>query len=454
MTLERARLAPRTGKRSEHRRAAAVVALLLAAAGVVAGLWRPLAPALLETATELDTFAPEVLRTVAAYREPRYLAGALRLALGLAVPLAVVVLPAGRRLVARVAGPRARSAARGGLVAAVITLLGALAFLPLDLWIGYFQAGQWGFRTADATLWARDWLVSTGLALVGTFLTGTGFLWAVGRWPRSWHWRLVTLGTALAAVMVLAFPLVVEPLFATKRPLPEGPVREEVESVLRTAGEEGLPILVEDASTRTTKINAYVSGLGPTRQVVLYDTLIALGPEQVAAVVAHELAHRQHHDLARGVLLSATGLVLALVGLRLLWGSPGAAALVGARGPADPRLVAVAMTFVALANLVGQPVANLASRRAEVAADHRAMELTGEPATLVRMARTFVLRDLSHPDPPAWSRFLWGTHPSASERVRAAVAEAERRGSPLPTLEEMRAVEEPLRHPAIADGEG
>lgn len=453
MTLERARLAPGTTP-SERIAVPVVVASLLALLGVAATLWRPLAPALTAVATDLDDFAPEVLRTVADYRRPRYAAALLWLALELAVPLLVVSTRSGRRLVARLAGPTAHAAWRGGLVAAAIVLVTALATLPLAVWIGFVQDGAWGFRTADAPLWARDRAVALALSLGGAFLAGAVLVWSVRRWPRSWPWRLVVLGTLLAAVLVLVHPLVIEPLFSERTPLPAGPVRDEIEDVLVAAGEAGLPISVADASTRSTRVNAYVTGLGPTRAVVLHDTILDLPPDQVAVVVAHELAHREHADLPRGVLLTAPALLVSLLVLRGLWGSSGAARLVDARGPCDPRLVAVAVAFAALAGLVGQPVGNLLSRRAEAAADHRAVTLTGRADVLVRTARTFTLRDLSQPEPPDWAVFLWASHPPVGDRIRAAVQEARRSGLPLPDVEELRDDEREVRHPAIPAGDG
>lgn len=451
MSLERARLGTGDVRPDERTAPAVVVALLLALAGLAASLWRPLAPALTTVVTDLDDFAPEVLRTVAAYREPRYVAAVLWLTLELAVPLLVVWTRAGRRTVSRIAGPAAHSAWRGGIVAAAVVLATALATLPLDIWIGYVQDGVWGFRTADAALWARDRAVALGLSLGGAWIAGAGLVWAIRRWPRSWPWRLTVVGTLLGALLVLVHPLLIEPLFSERTPLAPGPVRDGIEEVLVAAGEPGLPIDVTDASTRSTRVNAYVTGLGPTRAVVLHDTILELPADQVAVVVAHELAHRQHADLARGVLLTAPALLVSLLLLRVLWSSPGAARVVDARGPSDPRLVAVAVAFAALAGLVGQPVANLLSRRAEAAADHRAVTLTGGADVLVRTARTFTLRDLSSPEPPDWAVFLWASHPPVGDRIRAAVQEARRSGLPLPDVGELREDERDVRHPAIPD---
>lgn len=432
---------------------AALLAAALAGAGVAASLWRPLAPPVGDPPTDLDSFAPAVLAAVRSYTTPRYAAGLASLALTVGVPLVLVLTGPGRRVVHWLAGPRARSPRRAAGVAAAVAGLTSLATLPLDVAIGYVHDGVWGFRTAGPLLWARDWVLGNGIGWLLAAAGGAVLVAALARYPRSWHWRLVPVVTLLAAALALLWPLVLAPLFLPTRPLPEGPLRGRLEEVLARAGEGGADLLVGDASLRTTRVNALVTGLGPTRRVILYDNLLELSPDQVVAVTAHELAHRQHADIARGVLLTATGALLMLVPLRWVLRSGAVGDRLGVRGPADPRLVAVAMAVLALASLVGQPPALLASRRAEAAADHRALELTGDPASMVRLMRTFTVRDLSHPRPPRWTVLLWGSHPPVGRRVRAAAGFAGRRGLSLPELARVRAAEEDIRHPRIGGGQ-
>lgn len=449
MTLSRARLSPGAGHGREGVRVAALLALTLAVVGAVGAIWRPLAPAIGQVVTDLDRFSPEVLRVIGEYRRPRYAAGLGSLALSLAVPLWFVWTARGRAFVRRLAGHREHAPFRAGLVAAVLTIVGRLVTLPISVWIGYVHEGRWGFRVSGPGLWARDQAVGALVAALVVAVVVTVLMWAVARWPRSWAWRMVTIGTALAAVLVLLQPLVIEPLFSQTRPLEPGPIRDAVTDVLVASGEGELPIEVSDASRRTTRVNAYVSGLGPTRNVVLYDTILELPPDQVAVVVAHELAHREHRDLPRGVLLSATALIIPLLVLRRVLRSQTTAATTGARGPSDPRMVAVVLAVGALATVVGQPVGALVSRRAEAAADHRALELTGASEELIRTARTFALADLSQPSPPSWVVFLWATHPTVDERIRAAAAFAQQEGDALPTLDDLAEDEAAIRHPAL-----
>jgi STE24 endopeptidase len=107
--------------------------------------------------------------------------------------------------------------------------------------------------------------------------------------------------------------------------------------------------------------------------------------------------------------------------------------------------------FVVL-ELVGTPVGNAVSRRVELAADARAMELTGDPEPLVRTTRTFTIRDLAAPEPPPLVHRYYGTHPSVGQRLRYAAAWADRHGIDLPSREDLAAEEAEVAHPAVTEG--
>lgn len=415
-----------------------VVAVGFAVAGAAAVLFRPLAPDLAHVATDLDRFSPSVLDAVRAYRQPRYLLAVAALAVTVLVPAGFVLTRWGQRLIALIASRLRRPLVTATGVAATIALATALAELPLLLWSGYLHERRWGFATAPLSSWLRDWAIGFAVVLVIAVVGAVVLVMFRRRWPGSWHLRLVAVGTALTGLLVLVYPLVVQPLLLPTGPLPEGEVRDAVSDVLRRAGEGELEILVGDASRRTTKVNAFVTGIGPSRQVVLFDTLLDLPPEQVAVVVAHELAHREHRDVPRAVLASATGLFLALVVLRRFLGPGGPGSVQD-----DARAVAVLALVVAVGQVVAAPVANWSSRRAEAAADHRALELTGAAPRMIEAQRGFVVRDLADPAPPWWVTALWGTHPTIDDRIEAAVGFARANGIALPTRADVIADEPP-----------
>jgi STE24 endopeptidase len=173
-----------------------------------------------------------------------------------------------------------------------------------------------------------------------------------------------------------------------------------------------------DASRRTTATNAYVWGIGRTKRVVIYDTLIQeLPDDQVRSVVAHELSHVVHRDVLRGLLWmaivapGATFLAMVLAE-RLNGGRPlgGPAAL-----PALSLAGALASGGLGFAS-------NLLSRRVEARADADALELTDDPAAFIGLARSLTTTNLADPEPPRILHVLFGTHPTTMQRIGAGLA--------------------------------
>lgn len=440
------------GTRRERVAPWALAALALAIAGIVVTVWRPLAPPVGGGTGELGRFGADVLSTVRDYRQPRYLVAVVATTLGVVVPLVFVASAWGRRRVASWSGPGEGGAVRAALVALRISVVTSLMVLPLAVYVGIVHDGRWGFRTRSTPGWFFDWLLrATGRWLMVAVLVAA-LLVAVRRWPRSWPYRVTVAGTALVAGFVVLHPLVVQPLFLPTGPLAEGPARDAITAVLERGDAADLPIHVGEASRNSTRVNALVTGLGPTERVVVYDNLLELTPDQIGVVVAHELAHHEHRDLPRGVALSATALLAGGLVLRRLLAAGGVQGAVGARHPADARMAAVVLAAVALGELAGNPVANLVSRRAEAAADARAVELTREPALLLTTTRVFTVRDLSDPDPPRLMRWLYGSHPTVSERIDYLEAWAAQHDIALPGLDEVQIGEADQRHPAIDGG--
>ena len=416
----------------------------LAIAGLVVEAARPLAPAVGEVATALTRFSPDVLAAVGDYLAERRAAAVGALVISIAVPAWLLLSPPGRGWIERL-GAWGSPVRGGAAVAAVVSTATSLAILPLGVYAGFVHEQRWGFSTQSLLEWLRDRAIRDGLAVLIAVVLAVVFVWFRRRWPDTWHLRLTVVGTVLTAVLVLIYPVLIQPLLLSTQPLGQGETRTAVQTVLSRADAEDVEILVGDASRRTTKVNAFVTGIGPSRQVVLFDTLLELPPEQVAVVVAHELAHREHADVPRAVLLSATGLLAGLLLVR--WWLRSETDRSGT--VSDARAVVMLLVVLAAGQVVTAPAANWVSRRAEAAADHRALELTQAAGRFIATQRTFVVRDLADPTPPWWITALWGTHPSPSDRIEAAVAFARAHELPVPDRTELVAEE-----PAPPEGPG
>ncbi|HWG93911.1 MAG TPA: M48 family metalloprotease, partial [Mycobacteriales bacterium] len=225
----------------------------------------------------------------------------------------------------------------------------------------------------------------------------------------------------LVVVVSFAYPLVVEPVFNRFTPLAAGPLRDDLLALAEREGVQVDDVLVADASRRTTALNAYVSGFGSTRRIVVHDTLLAQASDaEVRLVVAHELAHAENRDVLTGTLLGALAAAAAVVALALLLSWTPLLRRAGVEGPGDPRAVALVLALTALGGFLAGPVSNLVSRRVEARADVASLDLTRDPQTFVEAQRRLALANLSDLEPSRVLRLLFATHPSTTERIATA----------------------------------
>ncbi len=343
------------------------------------------------------------------------------LLLGLAVSALLGLTPLGARLVRAVAAPLGgRWVWQVLLGVLALAVVGRLATLPLSAY-GEVVRHRYGLSTRSWPLWGRDVLVSTAIDAAVTALVLVALVGLARRAVRAW-WALAAVGAAVMVVVAsFLWPVLVEPAFNTFEPMPAGQLRSDL---LALAEENGTPVqdvLVSDASRRTTALNAYVSGFGSTRRIAVYDTVLdRLPDEQIASITAHELGHVAGDDVLSGTLLGALGAAggVALLGWALT--SPRLLRRAGAEGPADPRVVPLALLLVAAGTLVATPVQNLVSRQVEARADVHALDLTRDPDSFIAMQRGLAASNLSDPSPPAAWRWFFGSHPTVAERIALA----------------------------------
>jgi STE24 endopeptidase len=353
------------------------------------------------------------------YHDPRYRVILADVVLGLGVPAAVAFTP----LAGVVDGlPDVPGAFALG---AAVVVLSALVRLPLTVWLGLLHERAFGFSRQSGRDFALDRVkaVAIGAVLTGAALAGLAL--AVRVAPSAWP-AVAAAGAALL-VLLLSFvaPVVLEPVFNRFGPLEDGELRE---AVLRLAADAGVPVrevLVADASKRTTKLNAYVSGLGATRRVVLFDTLVdkASTPE-VLTVVAHELGHRRHRHVALATALGMAGAALLVVALWLLLSSERVLDAIGASGPGDARVAPFALLVASLLGLAGAPLLAALSRSWEYACDRFAVAQTGDIAAFESAFGQLSESNLPDPSPPRLAYMWLFSHPTVPERLEAARAEA------------------------------
>ena len=310
-----------------------------------------------------------------------------------------------------------------------ILVLGTLTLLrlPLSFWRGHLRERRWGFSTQTAGGWLLDRAKGFAVAAVLSAVAVLAFVALARALPGAWPAAAAPGAALLVLALGFAGPIVLEPLFNRFRPLGDPALAGELRALAESAGVPVRDVLVADASRRTRRENAYVSGLGGTRRIVLFDNLLdASEPRQIRLVVAHELGHRRAGHVERGTLLAMAGsaaVVLVLWGL-LSW--PALLEAIGAFGPGDPRVAPFLFLVVGVFEIIGLPFGAALSRRWEREADRSSLELTRDPEAFESAHRRLARANLADLEPPRAVYGLLFSHPAPPERIAAARAWARR----------------------------
>jgi STE24 endopeptidase len=399
------------------RRSRLPVAILVAGAAAAAAtyLLRPRSGIIDPAAVDVEAyFSAAQLERVEDFRDTQRLLGLAGIAVSGAT-LGVLAWRPPRRISASLAP---RPLVGGAAAGAGISLLLVAVGLPLAAW-RHDRAFDVGLSTQTWGPWLGDVAKSAGIGAVLAAAGGAVGLALVRRFPGRWWIPGSGIVVAFGVVTIWLWPVLIDPLFNDFEPLPDGRLRSDVLELARRSDVSVGEVYRVDASRRTTAVNAYVGGIGPTKRVVLYDNLIDdLPPEQVRQVVAHELGHQKHRDLYRGLvwlaLAAPAGVYLVQRLAEAMWRREGLGEGGHRAGPAALPAIALAIWIVSLA--LGS-VSNVLSRQVEARADAFSLELTRNPAAHIALERELAERNIADPDPPAILHALFGTHPTTIERI-------------------------------------
>jgi STE24 endopeptidase len=362
-------------------------------------------------------FSPAELDRARDFRRPQ-----LALYAGTLLVDAIVLVWLVRRPPARLRGPLRRPVLVAAGAGAALSLTLNAASLPLTA-VAHARAVDVGLSTQSWGAWGADLAKAWAIGAAGAGAGAGAAVALMRRFPHAWWLPASAVVVAFSVAMTYAGPVLLDPVFNRFTKLPPGRTRSDVLAVARQAGVRVGEVYEVDASRRTTAANAYVTGLGATKRVVLFDTLLSgFSREELRLVVAHELGHVHYRDVSHGLLY------LLLVTPGGMW----AAALLTRRlapsealpGPASLPALGLAIGVVALG--VGT-ISNQLSRRVEARADSFSLRVTGEPESFIAFERGIALRNVADPDPPRWLTFLMATHPPTIDRI--GIARAYERGT-------------------------
>ena len=334
----------------------------------------------------------------------------------------------GSALVRRLPGPWWLAVLLGSLV---LSALGSVVALPLD-WSAQRVELSEGLSHQGWGSWLSDRGIGLGVTWV---FTAVALLVVVGLArvaPRTWPLWGAVAAAGLTLLGSFIYPVAVEPLFNSFTPMKAGALRSDVFALAAREHVHIDDVLVADASRRTTTLNAYVSGFGSTRRVVIYDTLLSGLPQnQTELIVAHELGHARHNDVLVGTVLGALGSAVGVGLLGVVFTRRRLLDHLEVGGLGDPRAVPFLLALAVVGTLLASPVQNTISRAIEAHADLAALQATHDPKTFIAMQKQLALRSLSDPTPPVWSQFWFGSHPTVLQRIGMAEAIREESGARL-----------------------
>lgn len=313
------------------------------------------------------------------------------------------------------AGPIGTGMLLGMLGLAIVWLVG-LPFGLASLW--------WQRRYGLEDIGYLAWVFSDWTVLGAQFLSVCLALLVVMGLARKLGDRWWLPGAAVFVAVGALFTFVTPYLDFTTDPLRDEALLAAQAQYERELGLSDIPVRVEEVSDDTEQANAFAYGIGPSRRVVLWDTMLAppFTVSEQKVVLAHELAHHSQEHLPKGI------------GWFALFAIPGAWVLMratrGRGGMGAPEAVPVALLVVVVLQLVAAPAANAISRRMEAEADWKALQATRDPKSLEQLMVGLSETSLGDPDPPGWVGFMLGTHPTLADRVAMAHAWGQRNPSP------------------------
>jgi STE24 endopeptidase len=325
---------------------------------------------------------------------------------------------------------------QGFLFIACLSLLSWLIGLPFSLASTFSVEARFGFNRVTPRLFVVDALKGLAVSAVIAVPVLLGLFWfmdaAGGLW---WVWAFAAM-SAFQIVMSTLYPIVIAPLFNKFTPLPEGPLREAILGLAARLSFRAKGVFVMDGSRRSRHSNAYFTGLGRAKRIVLFDTLVgSADQEEILSVLSHEIGHARRHHLRKGLAVSLA-LSLAgfwVAGLLLRW--PPLFQAFGFR-EVSPHALLVLLAFCAGPfTFFLTPLFSMWSRRHEYEADRFAVDATGSAggmrSALLRLCR----ENLSNLAPHPLYSFFHYTHPTLAERIAALDAheariKGEKRDSP------------------------
>jgi STE24 endopeptidase len=379
-------------------------------------------------ANPADYFSPEEISRSRAYHRPHNRLNLISSVIGILMIVAIIWLKVGPRLIDAV-GVSAWPLQLFVVVSALI-VISLILRLPVAIYRTFVHEKKWGFTTQKPGVFVSDQI--KGLVIALTLLNALFIImWAIIRATDLW-WLLGAVVLMLFSVIIVAIaPIVIIPLFNKLTPIEDDDLRTHLRELAKRGGIEVADVLAMDASKRTRHDNAFFTGLGKTKRVVIFDNMVGWDRNLVDVVIAHEVGHWRHRHLISSILIGTVTSFLVFVGLKFLMEWQAVLEWAGVTGVEDPGVIPLFILAFGLGSAITSLIDSWVSRAHERQADLFALNLIRSPAAFTKVWREFQEKDIADLSPSWWKR-MNGSHPPVFERI--AFGELwEKSGSPTPS---------------------
>lgn len=305
----------------------------------------------------------------------------------------------------------------------LFTLTLAMFSMPLSIFSGYYLEHLYKLSEQSLPDFLLDKSKGIGVSVVINAIALTIFFGTVRKFRVHYPLVLWLISIPVFAFAIFAEPIVIDPIFNKFTPMQDGSLKTEITSLAARAKIPNAVILVADKSKQTNKMNAYVTGIGDSSRIVLWDSTInGLPEDQVLSVVGHEIGHYVLNHIYWGFgMMVLAALLLVPFGYfgvnRFLEMLPKRWQI---GGLTDYAITPALLMLSLIVAFVSMPLFNYVSRYQEHQADKFGLELTGNRLAMANLFISFAERNLSEPDPPAIIKFFLFTHPTLKERIEFA----------------------------------
>lgn len=313
----------------------------------------------------------------------------------------------------------------------VLAVIGGVVGMPFDLYHAFVLEKKYGFSTMTWKLWLTDLVKSVLISAILAGILLSAFMAFILHWPQSWWFWAWVFFTSFEILLLWLYPVVIAPLFNKYEPIKDEELKEKIISLLAKVGLKAGGIFQVDESKRSRHTNAYFTGIGKTKRIVLFDTLLAShSHDEILAVLAHEIGHwKKKHILKQLILMVAASLIGFYILYRMINWPP----LYYAFNLQPASIYAGLLLVSVYASCIGfffSPLGAWISRRYEREADKMAHELTGTSEPMINALKRLAKDNLSNLHPHPWYVWFYYSHPPLLERITYLAALEKNKNSP------------------------